>query len=116
MKRTQVIELDIRNFKFFDESIDKKKYIFRMQSKPTQLATWANDLNNDDISEKLLSMESSLSSTMDTSQLHTDIYFKTKSAAEMKRILGLLQWKNSLMYESVSPLKLYRKGSSLYLF
>lgn len=30
----QVIELDIRNFNILEESVDKKKYIFRLQSKP----------------------------------------------------------------------------------
>lgn len=31
--------------------------------------------------------------------LLTDILFKTKNLNDMKRLFGLLQWKNSLIYE-----------------
>ncbi|XP_012155331.1 uncharacterized protein LOC101460900 isoform X4 [Ceratitis capitata] len=108
-KESNMIELDIRNFKIFDESVDKKKcYMFRMQSKPTQIATLGNELNLDDVPDKLTSSGSSASTTashMEPPQHHqpnqqpTEILFKTKSMTEMKRIFGLLQWKNSLIYD-----------------
>lgn len=109
-----MIELDIRNFKIFDESVDKKKsYMFRMQSKPTQIATLGNELNLDDVPDKLTSSGSSASTTAShvepqhhqPHQQPTEILFKTKSMTEMKRIFGLLQWKNSLIYDdSVSKI------------
>ncbi|XP_075156729.1 rho GTPase activating protein at 19D isoform X2 [Haematobia irritans] len=106
---SNVLELDIRNFEIFDES-DKKKYVFRMQSKPSPLANLGNELNIDDVGDKLTSSTGSSSSTQQSSETtqqyhhhqqnhpHTDILFKTKSGTEMKRIYGLLQWKNSLIY------------------
>lgn len=123
----QMIELDIRNFKIFDESVDKKKcYMFRMQSKPTQIATLGNELNLDDVPDKLTSSGSSASTTashMEPPQHHqpnqqpTEILFKTKSMTEMKRIFGLLQWKNSLIYDdSVSKLKIYIICSLFHIF
>ncbi|XP_030379307.1 rho GTPase-activating protein 21 isoform X2 [Scaptodrosophila lebanonensis] len=103
-----VIELDIRNFKFYDESVDKKKYVFRMQSKPNaQLATLGNELSLEDAHEKLTN--SSGSSSIEHQPQHTpvgpytEILFKTKSSNEMKRLFGLLQWKNSLNYEDNEP-------------
>lgn len=105
-----MIELDIRNYKIFDES-DKKKYVFRMQSKPSPIATLGNELNIDDTNDKLTSSSSSThvpqqqslhgsgSDTQPQYQPHTEIYFKTKSSTEMKRIFGLVQWKNSLIYD-----------------
>ncbi|XP_065363111.1 rho GTPase-activating protein 21 isoform X2 [Calliphora vicina] len=99
-----MIELDIRNYNIFDEP-DKKKYVFRMQSKPSPIATLGNELNLDDTNDKLTSSSSSTnvpqqSLHSDTHyQPHTEIYFKTKSSTEMKRIFGLLQWKNSLNYD-----------------
>ncbi|XP_039958677.1 uncharacterized protein LOC120773705 isoform X4 [Bactrocera tryoni] len=107
-KESNMIELDIRNFKIFDESVDKKKsYMFRMQSKPTQIATLGNELNLDDVPDKLTSSGSSASTTAShmepthhqPHQQPTEILFKTKSMTEMKRIFGLLQWKNSLIYD-----------------
>ncbi|XP_067640759.1 uncharacterized protein RhoGAP19D isoform X3 [Eurosta solidaginis] len=107
-KESHMIELDIRSFKIFDESVDKKKsYMFRMQSKPTQIATLGNELNLDDVSDKLTSSGSSASTSASHNepQHHqpnpqpTEILFKTKSMTEMKRIFGLLQWKNSLIYD-----------------
>ncbi|XP_053948584.1 rho GTPase-activating protein 21 isoform X2 [Anastrepha ludens] len=107
-KESNMIELDIRNFKIFDESVDKKKsYMFRMQSKPTQIATLGNDLNLDDVPDKLTSSGSSASTSAShvepqhhqPHQQPTEILFKTKSMTEMKRIFGLLQWKNSLIYD-----------------
>lgn len=100
----QMIELDIRNYNIFDEP-DKKKYVFRMQSKPSPIATLGNELNLDDTNDKLTSSSSSTnvpqqSLHSDTQyQPHTEIFFKTKSSTEMKRIFGLLQWKNSLNYD-----------------
>ncbi|XP_054730515.1 rho GTPase-activating protein 21 isoform X2 [Anastrepha obliqua] len=107
-KESNMIELDIRNFKIFDESVDKKKsYMFRMQSKPTQIATLGNELNLDDVPDKLTSSGSSASTSAShvepqhhqPHQQPTEILFKTKSMTEMKRIFGLLQWKNSLIYD-----------------
>lgn len=118
-----MIELDIRNFKFFDESLDKKKYLIRMQSKPsptgTHLATLGNELNLEDgHGDKLLTSSgsssanepsgsalsaSTSSSTTSSSGPYTEILFKTKSSNEMKRLFGLLQWKDSLNYDDVSP-------------
>lgn len=107
----QVIELDIRNFKFYDESLDKKKYLIRMQSKPSasgaHLATLGNELNLDDAHEKLTSSGSSsaaepqtpAASTAPSCGPYTEILFKTKSSNEMKRLFGLLQWKDSLNYD-----------------
>ncbi|XP_032308313.1 serine-rich adhesin for platelets isoform X2 [Drosophila ananassae] len=118
-----VIELDIRNFKFFDESLDKKKYLIRMQSKPSptgaHLATLGNELNLEDggHGDKLLTSSgsssanepsgsalsaSTSSSTTSSSGPYTEILFKTKSSNEMKRLFGLLQWKDSLNYDDVS--------------
>ncbi|XP_070075130.1 serine-rich adhesin for platelets isoform X4 [Drosophila takahashii] len=128
-----VIELDIRNFKFFDESLDKKKYLIRMQSKPSpsgaHLATLGNELNLDEASaagnhDKLLTSSgssgvneatqqqqqaatnsssaltaSTSSSTCSSGGPYTEILFKTKSSNEMKRLFGLLQWKDSLNYD-----------------
>lgn len=108
-----MIELDIRNFKFYDESLDKKKYLIRMQSKPSasgaHLATLGNELNLDDAHEKLTSSGSSSAAepqtpaTTSTSSPscgpYTEILFKTKSSNEMKRLFGLLQWKDSLNYD-----------------
>ncbi|EDV30051.2 uncharacterized protein Dana_GF15986 [Drosophila ananassae] len=115
-----VIELDIRNFKFFDESLDKKKYLIRMQSKPSptgaHLATLGNELNLEDggHGDKLLTSSgsssanepsgsalsaSTSSSTTSSSGPYTEILFKTKSSNEMKRLFGLLQWKDSLNYD-----------------
>ncbi|XP_061389067.1 putative uncharacterized protein DDB_G0277255 isoform X1 [Musca vetustissima] len=105
---SNVLELDIRNFEIFDES-DKKKYVFRMQSKPSPIATLGNELNIDDVPDKLTSSTGSSSSTQQqqttetNNQPHTDILFKTKSGAEMKRIYGLLQWKNSLIFNDNDP-------------
>ncbi|XP_037934924.1 rho GTPase-activating protein 21-A isoform X2 [Teleopsis dalmanni] len=89
-----LIELDIKNFKIFDESIDKKKYMFRMQSKPVHLATLGNDLSIDESPDKLTSTKAQMEQ-----QQYTEILFKTKSQTEMRRIFGLLQWKNSLIYD-----------------
>ncbi|XP_034136151.1 GTPase-activating protein pac-1 isoform X5 [Drosophila guanche] len=112
-----VIELDIRNFKFFDESLDKKKYLIRMQSKPSpsgaHLASLGNELNLDDVHDKLTSsgsssanepMAASCSSSSGTATStgggpYTEILFKTKNSNEMKRLFGLLQWKDSLNYD-----------------
>lgn len=82
-----------------------------MQSKPSPIATLGNELNIDDVTDKLTSSTGSSSSTQQSSeathhhhqqqqqnQPHTDILFKTKSGKEMKAIYGLLQWKNSLIY------------------
>ncbi|XP_037807563.1 rho GTPase-activating protein 21 isoform X2 [Lucilia sericata] len=99
-----IIELDIRNYKIFDET-DKKKYVFRMQSKPSPIATLGNELNLDDTNDKLTSSsgsstnvpQQSLQHTDTQYQPHTEIFFKTKSSTEMRRIFGLLQWKNSLL-------------------
>ncbi|XP_058977995.1 GTPase-activating protein pac-1 isoform X3 [Musca domestica] len=110
---SNVLELDIRNFEIFDES-DKKKYVFRMQSKPSPIATLGNELNIDDVPDKLTSSTGSSSSTQQQTtaaemgnqpqnQPHTDILFKTKSGSEMKRIYGLLQWKNSLIFNDNDP-------------
>lgn len=99
-----MIELDIRNYKIFDES-DKKKYVFRMQSKPSPIATLGNELNLDDTNEKLTSSGNSTNVPQQSYynetpyQPHTEIFFKTKSSTEMKRIFGLVQWKNSLIYD-----------------
>lgn len=74
-----------------------------MQSKPSPIATLGNELNLDDTNDKLTS--SGGSSTLPSSssevhyQPHTEILFKTKSCTEMKRIVGLVQWKNSLIYD-----------------
>ncbi|TMW39601.1 hypothetical protein DOY81_015319, partial [Sarcophaga bullata] len=104
---TSMIELDIRNYKIFDES-DKKKYVFRMQSKPSPIATLGNELNLDDTNDKLTSSSSSstnvpqqqsMQSDAPQYQPHTEIFFKTKSSTEMRRIVGLVQWKNSLIYD-----------------
>lgn len=123
----QVIELDIRNFKFYDESLDKKKYLIRMQSKPSasgaHLATLGNELNLDDAHEKLTSSGSSsaaepqtpaTSTSLPSCGPYTEILFKTKSSNEMKRLFGLLQWKDSLNYDdnvssqlSILPLCLF---------
>lgn len=107
-----MIELDIRNFKFYDESLDKKKYLIRMQSKPSasgaHLATLGNELNLDDAHEKLTSSGSSSAAEPQTPATstsspscgpYTEILFKTKSSNEMKRLFGLLQWKDSLNYD-----------------
>nr|NP_608396.2 Rho GTPase activating protein at 19D, isoform A [Drosophila melanogaster]AAF50897.2 Rho GTPase activating protein at 19D, isoform A [Drosophila melanogaster] len=115
-----VIELDIRNFKFFDESMDKKKYLIRMQSKPSpsgaHLASLGNELNLDEGHDKLLTssgsssanepaanaasaLTASTSSSTCSSGPYTEILFKTKSSNEMKRLFGLLQWKDSLNYD-----------------
>ncbi|XP_034672245.1 uncharacterized protein LOC117903844 isoform X4 [Drosophila subobscura] len=114
-----VIELDIRNFKFFDESLDKKKYLIRMQSKPSpsgaHLASLGNELNLDDVHDKLTSsgsssanepMAASCNSSSGTATgtgtgggPYTEILFKTKNSNEMKRLFGLLQWKDSLNYD-----------------
>ncbi|XP_050743601.1 serine-rich adhesin for platelets isoform X2 [Drosophila biarmipes] len=116
-----VIELDIRNFKFFDESLDKKKYLIRMQSKPSpsgaHLASLGNELNLDEgHPDKLLTssgsssanepaanstsaLTASTSSSTGSSGPYTEILFKTKSSNEMKRLFGLLQWKDSLNYD-----------------
>ncbi|XP_037727388.1 uncharacterized protein LOC119558185 isoform X3 [Drosophila subpulchrella] len=116
-----VIELDIRNFKFFDESLDKKKYLIRMQSKPSpsgaHLASLGNELNLDEgHPDKLLTssgsssanepaanstsaLTASTSSSTSSSGPYTEILFKTKSSNEMKRLFGLLQWKDSLNYD-----------------
>lgn len=121
-----MIELDIRNFKFYDESLDKKKYLIRMQSKPSasgaHLATLGNELNLDDAHEKLTSSGSSSAAEPQTPATstsspscgpYTEILFKTKSSNEMKRLFGLLQWKDSLNYDdnvsaqlSILPLSL----------
>lgn len=80
-----------------------------MQSKPSPIATLGNELNIDDVPDKLTSSTGSSSSTQQQTtaaemgnqpqnQPHTDILFKTKSGSEMKRIYGLLQWKNSLIF------------------
>ncbi|KAM7348294.1 rho GTPase activating protein at 19D isoform 2-T3 [Cochliomyia hominivorax] len=101
---SSMIELDIRNYKIFDES-DKKKYVFRMQSKPSPIASLGNELNLDDTNDKLTSSGSSThvpqqSLHSDTQyQPHTEIFFKTKSSSDMKKIFGLVQWKNSLIYD-----------------
>lgn len=105
----QMIELDIRNYKIFDES-DKKKYVFRMQSKPSPIATLGNELNLDDTNDKLTSSSSSSTNVPQQQSIqsdaapqqyqpHTEIFFKTKSSTEMRRIVGLVQWKNSLIYD-----------------
>lgn len=113
-----MIELDIRNFKFFDESLDKKKYLIRMQSKPSpsgsHLATLGNELNLDENHDKQLltssgsssanepaasALSTSTSSSTCSSGPYTEILFKTKSSNEMKRLFGLLQWKDSLNYD-----------------
>ncbi|KAL7745107.1 hypothetical protein ACLKA6_008167 [Drosophila palustris] len=105
-----VIELDIRNFKFYDESLDKKKFLIRMQSKPSSsaahLATLGNELNLDDAHDKLTSSGSSSAAEPQTPAAsapscgpYTEILFKTKSSNEMKRLFGLLQWKDSLNYD-----------------
>lgn len=103
---TNVIELDVRNFNIVDESADKKKYLFRLQSKPrvqNNLTTSSSssssasvpasgntDMLYDEAQEKL---SSSSSSTATNNSEHTEIVFKTKSATEMKRIFNLLQEK-----------------------
>lgn len=123
----QVIELDIRNFKFYDESLDKKKYLIRMQSKPSasgaHLATLGNELNLDDAHEKLTSSGSSSAAEPQTPATstsspscgpYTEILFKTKSSNEMKRLFGLLQWKDSLNYDDNVSSQL--SILSLYLF
>ncbi|XP_073833064.1 rho GTPase activating protein at 19D isoform X2 [Musca autumnalis] len=111
---SNVLELEIRNFEIFDES-DKKKYVFRMQSKPSPIATLGNELNIDDVPEKLTSSTGSSSSTQQQqttettnttqqqNQPHTDILFKTKSGADMRKIYGLLQWKKSLIFNDNDP-------------
>lgn len=107
-----MIELDIRNFKFFDESLDKKKFLIRMQSKPSatgaHLATLGNELNLDDAHDKLTSSGSSSAaepqtpaSTAPSCGPYTEILFKTKNSNEMKRLFGLLQWKDSLNYDDI---------------
>lgn len=82
-----------------------------MQSKRSPIASLGNELNIDDTNDKLTSSTGSSSSTQQQpstdstssqrqqNHSHTDILFKTKSATEMKRILGSLQWKNSLIYD-----------------
>lgn len=104
---TNVIELDVRNFNIVDESADKKKYLFRLQSKPrvqNNLTTSSSssssasvpasgntDLLYDEAQEKLSS--SSSSTATNNNSEHTEIVFKTKSATEMKRIFNLLREK-----------------------
>lgn len=107
-----MIELDIRNFKFFDESLDKKKFLIRMQSKPSasgaHLASLGNELNLDDAHDKLTSSGSSSAAEPQTPAAtapscgpYTEILFKTKNSNEMKRLFGLLQWKDSLNYDDI---------------
>lgn len=86
----QVIELDVRNFNILDESVDKKKCVFKLRS----------------ISSDLTGLED------DSSKENTEILFKTKSINDMKKILAILREKcatisNSSDVVSVpSPLKL----------
>lgn len=87
-----------------------------MQSKPTPIATLGNELNIDDVPSDKLTSSGSFSSGAMQQQQHqhgsaesaqtpqTEILFKTKSNTEMKRIFGLLQWKNSLNYDNVSEM------------
>lgn len=65
----QVIELDVRNCNILDESVDKKKYVFKLRS----------------ISSDLTGLED------DPSKENTEILFKTKSINEMKKILAILR-------------------------
>lgn len=95
--------MDIRNFNIFDESQDKKKFIFRLQTKPNNISSinTTNDSSNleDAQVEKMTSSGSSSCTDQQQQQQHTEILFKTKSLNEMRRIFGLLQWKNSLIFE-----------------
>lgn len=61
-----MIELDVRNCNILEESVDKKKYVFRLRSDLTGL---------DD----------------DSSKENTEILFKTKSINEIKKILAILK-------------------------
>lgn len=85
-----MIELDVRNFNILDESVDKKKCVFKLRS----------------ISSDLTGLED------DSSKENTEILFKTKSINDMKKILAILREKcatisNSSDVVSVpSPLKL----------
>lgn len=100
--------------------MDKKKYLIRMQSKPSpsgaHLASLGNELNLDEGHDKLLTssgsssanepaanaasaLTASTSSSTCSSGPYTEILFKTKSSNEMKRLFGLLQWKDSLNYD-----------------
>lgn len=65
----QVIELDVRNCNILDESVDKKKYVFKLRS----------------ISSDLTGLDD------DPSKENTEILFKTKSINEMKKILAILR-------------------------
>lgn len=102
----------MRNFNVFDETAEKKKYIFRLQSKTSLLASLGNELCLDDPVDKKASALPAIvigggSQTHDNSHPSlTDILFKTKNLNDMKRLFGLLQWKNSFIYEeSVSEQK-----------
>ena len=80
-----------------------------MQSKPSPIATLGNELNLDDTNDKLTSSSSSSTNVPQQQSIqsdapqqyqpHTEIFFKTKSSTEMRRIVGLVQWKNSLIYD-----------------
>ncbi|KAL5278275.1 ARHGAP21 family protein [Megaselia abdita] len=64
-----VIELDVRNCNILDESVDKKKHVFKLRS----------------ISSDLTGLED------DSSKENTEILFKTKSINEMKKVLAILR-------------------------
>lgn len=99
--------MDVRNFNVFDETAEKKKYIFRLQSKTTLLASLGNEMCLDDPIEKKINAAAAVVvvGTQSTEQTAnhpslTDILFKTKNPNDMKRLFGLLQWKNNtLIYE-----------------
>lgn len=69
-----------------------------MQSKPLPLPSLGIDSHIDDCPENLTLSGNNVDTT-NTLQSQTDILFKVKNAADMKRIFGLLQWKNSLIYD-----------------
>lgn len=107
--------MDVRNFNVFDETAEKKKFIFRLQSKTTLLASLGNELCLDDpIEKKVNNLTIPVTGSTQTTESSnppslTDILFKTKNLNDMKRLFGLLQWKNSLIYEeNVSERNLFK--------
>lgn len=80
-----MIELDVRSFNILDESVDKKKYVFKLRSISSDLT----GLEDDSIKE------------------NTEILFKTKSINDMKKILAILRDKCATISNSNDAVSIF---------
>ncbi|XP_055376704.1 uncharacterized protein LOC129608919 isoform X2 [Condylostylus longicornis] len=86
-----VIDLNVKGFSVIDETVDKKKFVFRLQSKPL--------LNSEiDVKRQQEHSDATLASSntdvaISANNEYTEIIFKTKNSSDMKKLFGLLQEK-----------------------